>query len=96
MNNDVLRCRYQKTFRFALTIAFVILGVGCATHEKQAAGPPLMQAERRLARAEKATLSIEEQAAEYLAVAKISAGEIGGSRTAVSANSKRSRCIIGR
>ena len=96
MNNDVLRCRYQKTFRLALAIAFVILGVGCATHEKQAAGPPLMQAERRLARAEKATLSIEGQAAEYLAVAKISAGEIGGSRTAVSANSDQAFALYNR
>jgi hypothetical protein len=78
MSNDVLRCRYQKTFRLALAIAFVILGAGCATHEKQAAGPPLMQAERRLARAEKATSNIEGQAAEYLAVAKNGYSQVGG------------------
>jgi pimeloyl-ACP methyl ester carboxylesterase len=96
MNNYVLRCRLNlKTIRLASAMALVILGAGCATQEKQAAGPPLLQAERRLARAEKATLNIEGQAAEYLAVAKISASEIG-SRTAASPNSDQALALYNR
>src|ERR1700724_2564977 len=85
-----------KAIAIVLALAFVILGAGCATHEKQAAGPPLMQAERRLARAEKVKLNIEEQAAEYLAVAKISASEIGNARTATSPNSSHARTLYNR
>ena len=85
-----------EAIKIALALAFVILGAGCATHEKQAAGPPLMQAERRLARAEKVKLNIEEQAAEYLAVAKISASEIGNARTATSPNSSQARTLYNR
>jgi pimeloyl-ACP methyl ester carboxylesterase len=85
-----------KAIAIVLALAFVILGAGCATHEKQAAGPPLMQAERRLARAEKVKLNIEEQAAEYLAVAKISASEIGNARTATSPNSSQARTLYNR
>ena len=79
-----------------MALAFVILGAGCATHEKQAAGPPLIQAERRLARAEKVKLNIEGQAAEYLAVAKISASEIGNARTATSLDSSQARMLYNR
>ena len=45
---------------------------------------------RRLARAEKVKLNIEGQTAEYLAVARISASEIGNARTATSPNSSQS------
>src|ERR1700730_9404415 len=56
-----------KAIEIVLALAFVILGAGCATHEKQSAEPPLIQAERRLARAEKLKLNTEGQAAECLA-----------------------------
>jgi hypothetical protein len=86
----------MKAFKIKLTLVFLILGAGCATHEKQAAESPLMQAERRIARAEKVKLNIEGQAAEYLAVAKISASEIGNARTATSPNSSRALALYNR
>jgi pimeloyl-ACP methyl ester carboxylesterase len=55
-----------------------------------------MQAERWLARAEKVKLNIEGQAAEYLAVAKISASEIGNARTATSLDSSQARMLYNR
>src|ERR1700737_262035 len=85
-----------KANKIVLALAFVILGAGCATHEKQAAGPTLIQAERRLARAEKVKLNIEGQAAEYLAVARISASEIGNARTATSLESSQARMLYNR
>jgi hypothetical protein len=69
---------------------------GCATHEKQAAEPPLIQAERRLARAEKLKLNTERQAAEYLAVVKITAGEIGKTRAASFPNSSQALALYNR
>jgi pimeloyl-ACP methyl ester carboxylesterase len=86
----------MKAFKIKLALVFLILGAGCATHEKQAAESPLMQAERRIARAEKVKLNIEGQAAEYLAVAKISASEIGNARTATSPNSSRALALYNR
>jgi pimeloyl-ACP methyl ester carboxylesterase len=86
----------MKAFKIKLALVFLILGAGCATHEKQAAESPLMQAERRIARAEKVKLNIEGQAAEYLAVAKISASEIGNTRTATSPNSSRALALYNR
>jgi pimeloyl-ACP methyl ester carboxylesterase len=85
-----------EAIEIVLALAFVILGAGCATHEKQAAGPPLMQAERRLARAEKVKLNIKGQAAEYLAVAKISASEIGNACTATSLDSSQALALYNR
>jgi hypothetical protein len=85
-----------KAIKIVLALGFVILGASCATHEKQAAEPPLIQAERRLARAEKVKLNIEGQAAEYLAVAKISASEIGNPRTATSFDSNQARMLYNR
>jgi len=60
----------------AVALTIVILAAGCATQEKQTAEPSLIQAEHRLAKAEKIKLNTEGQAAEYLAVAKITAGEM--------------------
>lgn len=82
-----------KAFKIELALAFLILGAGCANHEQQAAESPFTQAERRIARAEKVKLNIERQAAEYLAVAKISASEIGNPRTATSPNSSQALAL---
>ncbi len=85
-----------KGLKIVLALGFVILGAGCATQEKQAAGPPLMQAERRLARAEKVRSNIDRQAAEYLAVARISASKIGNPRAATSLDSSQARMLYNR
>jgi hypothetical protein len=77
----------RKHFKIELVLAFVLLNSGCAIHEKQAAVPSLVQAEQRLARAEKVKLNIEGRAAEFLAVAKISAAEIGKAGATASQNS---------
>ena len=75
-------CRFAlKRIKIELALAFVLLAAGCATHEKETGQPPLIQAERRLAKAEKLKLNPEGQAAEYLAVAKVAASEIGNERS---------------
>jgi hypothetical protein len=86
----------MDAFKTALALTIVILGAGCATHEKQAAQPPLIQAERRLARAEKLKLNTEGQAAEYLAVVKITTGDIGKTRTASFPNSSQALALYDR
>jgi pimeloyl-ACP methyl ester carboxylesterase len=82
--------------RTASALAIVILAAGCATQEKQTAELPLVQAERRLAKAEKTKLNTEGQAAEYLAVAKITAGEISKRRNSPSSNSSQAVSLYNR
>jgi pimeloyl-ACP methyl ester carboxylesterase len=57
--------------------ALLLLSAGCSTDESQVGGPPVVQAESRLKRAQKLKLNPEKQAAEYLAVAEICSKEIG-------------------
>jgi hypothetical protein len=86
----------MDAFKTAFALTIVILGTGCATHEKRAAEPPLIQAELRLTRAEKLKLNTEGQAAECLAVLKITAGEIGKARTASFPNSSQALALYNR
>ena len=90
MNTSPSRCRFSpRTFEMVSALAILFLGAGCAIQEKQAAEPPLIEAEHRLAKAEKLKLNDEGQAAEYLAVAKICASEMGkGGAPASSASSQ--------
>src|SRR3984957_10705381 len=90
MNTSPLRCKFiLYTFEILLAVATLFLGAGCAVQEKQAVEPALVKAERRLAKAEKLKLNDEGQAAECLAVAKISADEMGNQRTAASSDSSQ-------
>jgi pimeloyl-ACP methyl ester carboxylesterase len=84
------------TFEIVSAVAILLLGTGCAIQEKRAAEPPLIEAEHRLARAEKRKLDNEGQAAEYLAVAKISASEMGKARTPPSSTSTQAVALYNR
>jgi pimeloyl-ACP methyl ester carboxylesterase len=55
----------------ALPICISLSLVACAHFERQSTAPPLVAAERRLARAEKQNSNVGAQAGEFLAVAKI-------------------------
>jgi pimeloyl-ACP methyl ester carboxylesterase len=97
MNTSPLRCKFSLyTFEILLAVATLFLGAGCAVQEKQAVEPALVKAERRLAQAEKLKLNDEGQAAEYLAVAKISADEMGNQRTAASSDSSQAVALYNR
>ena len=85
-----------KVVKIAVALVFAVLGAGCATQENQTAESSLVQAERRLARAEKLQLNVEGQAAEYLAVAKISATEIGKPSGAATPGSSRAVALYDR
>ena len=85
-----------STSKTAVALLIVILVAGCATREKQTTEPPLIQAERRLAKAEKLKLNKEGQAAEYLAVARITAGEMGKTRNSPSSNSSQAVILYNR
>jgi pimeloyl-ACP methyl ester carboxylesterase len=65
-----------RASKVCLFFGFIILSAGCTTYEKQAAQSPLAGPERRLRKAERVHQNAEGQAAEYLAVAKIAAGEL--------------------
>jgi pimeloyl-ACP methyl ester carboxylesterase len=88
--SGLVRCKNVA----ALTI--VIFAAGCAIQEKQTAEPPLGQAEDRLAKAEKIKLNTEGQAAEYLAVARITAGEMSKKRSNPSSNSSQAVTLYNR
>jgi pimeloyl-ACP methyl ester carboxylesterase len=62
--------------KVCLVLGFLVLSAGCTTYEKQAAQSPLAGPERRLHKAEREHQHTEDQAAEYLAVAKIAAGQL--------------------
>ena len=62
--------------KVCLFLGFLVLSASCTTYEKQAAQSPLAGPERRLRKAEGRHQHTEGQAAEYLAVAKIAAGEL--------------------
>jgi len=97
MNISPPRCSFGlDPFKTAVALTIVILGAGCATHEKQVAEPLLIQAEHRLAKAEKLTLNTEGQAAEYLAVAKTTAGELSKKRAAPVPNSSQAVTLYNR
>jgi pimeloyl-ACP methyl ester carboxylesterase len=89
-SSGLARCKTAA----ALTI--VILAAGCATQEKQTTEPALIQAERRLAKAEKIKLNTEGRAAEYLAVAKITQGEMTKTRNPPSSNSSQAVTLYNR
>ena len=80
----------------AVALTILVLAAGCATQEKQTSEPPLIQAERRLAKAEKIKLNTEGQAAEYLAVARITAGEISKTRNNSSSDSSQAVTLYNR
>src|SRR3984885_10551171 len=82
--------------RIAAALTITILAAGCATQEKQTAEQPLVQAERRLAKAEKIKLNTEGQAAEYLAVARITAGEMSKKQNAPPSNSDQAVMLYNR
>jgi pimeloyl-ACP methyl ester carboxylesterase len=85
-----------KVVKIAVALIFAALGAGCATQEKQTAESSLVQAERRLARAEKPHVNVEGQAAEYLAVAKISAAQIGNPNGAATPGSSQAVALYDR
>ncbi len=93
MTADRLKAQFLLPAAFC---AVFLLGNGCAVYEKPAKGPSLTQADRRLARAEKINLNPEGQAAEYLSVARIAAGEIGSARTATSPTSGQAIALYNR
>jgi pimeloyl-ACP methyl ester carboxylesterase len=97
MNISVCRCGSGLArWKIAAILTMTILGSGCATQEKQTAEQPLVQAERRLAKAEKIKLNTEGQAAEYLAVARITAGEMSKKQNAPSSNSDQAVMLYNR
>jgi pimeloyl-ACP methyl ester carboxylesterase len=97
MNTSPSRCKFSLyTFEILLAVATLFLGAGCAVQEKQAVEPLLVKAERRLAKAEKLKLNDEGQAAECLAVAKISANEMGNQRAAASSDSSQAVALYNR
>jgi pimeloyl-ACP methyl ester carboxylesterase len=97
MNISRKRCTFGlEAWKTALALTIVTLGAGCATHERQTGGPPLLQAERRLAKAEKRKLNTEGQAAEYLAVVKIAAVEIHKTPTGSFPNSSQAFALYNR
>ena len=57
-------------------VFFVAIFAGCSTTEKETHLPPVLRAERRLARAEKIRSDPPQKVAEILSVARIVAGEI--------------------
>lgn len=79
-----------------IALAIVILAAGCATREKRTTEPTLLQAEHRLAKAEKIKLNTEGQAFEYLAVAKITAGEMSKRGNNPSSNSSQAVTLYNR
>jgi hypothetical protein len=82
--------------KIAAALTIVVLSAGCATQEKQTTEPTLVQAERRLAKAEKIKLNTESQAAEYLAVAKITVDEINKTRNNPASNSSQAVTLYNR
>jgi hypothetical protein len=66
---------YQRLTRFILVTGLAILS-GCSIYEKEAQLPPLANAERQLARAEKIRSDPGQKAAEILSAARIAANEI--------------------
>jgi pimeloyl-ACP methyl ester carboxylesterase len=97
MNPSLSRCRFSlRTFELVSATAILLLGAGCAIQEKQASEPPLIEAEHRLARAEKLKLNEEGQAAEYLAVAKISISEMSKGNSPASSPSSQAVALYNR
>jgi len=73
----LLRRRFAlNASKVCVLLGFLVFGAGCTTYEKQAGQSPLADPERRLRKAEREHEHTESQAAEYLAVAKIAAGEL--------------------
>ncbi len=85
-----------KKIKMKFALALLLLVAGCATQEKQATGPTLVQAERRLARAEKMQENPEGQAAEYLAVIRICVAEMGRAHTPDSPGSSQAETLYNR
>src|ERR1700760_264435 len=80
----------------AAALTIVVLAAGCVTQEKQTTEPPLIRAEHRLAKAERLKFNTAEQAAEFLAVAKITAGEMSKTRNALSSDSGQAVILYNR
>jgi hypothetical protein len=97
MNPSLSRYRFSfRTFEIVSATAILLLGAGCAIQEKQASEPPLIEAEYRLAKAEKLKLNEEGQAAEYLAVAKISISEMSKGNSPASSPSSQAVALYNR
>ncbi len=67
--------RYLYLTTFTLVTGLAILS-GCSTYEKEAQLPPLVRAERQLARTEKIRSDPQQKAAEILSIARTAAKEI--------------------
>jgi pimeloyl-ACP methyl ester carboxylesterase len=97
MNISFSHCRSGLArCKTAVALTIVILAAGCATQEKQTTEPTLIQAEHRLAKGEKIKLNTEGQAAEYLAVARIAAGEMSKTRNNSSSSSSQAATLYNR
>jgi pimeloyl-ACP methyl ester carboxylesterase len=59
-----------------ILVALLSIFAGCTISKKEAQLPPLIRAERRLARAEKSRSDPQQEAAEILSIARIAANEI--------------------
>jgi pimeloyl-ACP methyl ester carboxylesterase len=68
-------------------VCFVSIFAGCSTAEKEGQLPPVVRAERRLARAEKIRSDSSQKMAELLSAARTAAGEISKSSRTISQES---------
>jgi len=74
----------KRSLAWAGLACALVSAVGCVSYERQGAAPPLVEAQRRLAAAEKRKADPTGQAAEYLAAARIAAGELAKNKSAAS------------
>ena len=74
-------CAYalDRQFTALILVCFVAIFAGCSTAEKEAKLPPVVRAERQLAKAEKIRSDTPQKVAEFLSAARIVAGEIAKS-----------------
>ncbi len=90
-----VRERYLHLTRFTLVTGLTILS-GCSTYQKEAQLPPLVRAERQLARAEKIRSDPQQKAAEILSVARTAANEISKTGEEIKSSSEHSIGIYNR
>src|SRR5215469_9112347 len=81
--------------RLAL-VGYLTVFAGCAIGRKEAQFPPLVRAERRLARAEKIRSDPQERAAELLSVARTAASELPNISAETNINADQSIRIYNR
>src|SRR4029077_5786025 len=86
---------YLYLTKFTLVTGLAILS-GCSTYEKESRLPPLVRAERRLARAEKIRSDPQQKVAEILSIARTAAKEIPKTTGEAKSDSERSIGIYNR